>query len=119
MVNKMTETVRDYVSRREVGIPYMLQHEKPVELGTSGPGIYWDRSLRKAEAGVYAEMAIGAIISMIENFGAIKTEFGVAEGIPAIRLKERAKRRITFTMGVERYGPVVHGLGSERLWRWL
>ena len=44
-----------------------LEYGKPVTLGISGPGIYWDNAVRQAGAEAYAKMAVDAAVKMVKR----------------------------------------------------
>ncbi|MEM1586787.1 MAG: 6,7-dimethyl-8-ribityllumazine synthase [Candidatus Bathyarchaeia archaeon] len=49
-----------------------LEYGKPVSLGVSGPGIYWNDAVREAGAEAYAKMAVEAAVKMVKHMKALR-----------------------------------------------
>lgn len=50
-----------------------LESGKPVCLGVSGPGIYWDDAVCQAGAEAYAKMAVDAAFKMVERLEKLRS----------------------------------------------
>lgn len=50
-----------------------LKYGKPISLGVSGPGVYWDDAVRRAGAEAYAKMAVEAAVKMVKCLKALRS----------------------------------------------
>jgi len=62
-------SLEEYIFNQLMGklMDLSLEHGKPVCLGVSGPGVYWNDAVRQAGAEAYARMAVEAAYKMFNR----------------------------------------------------
>lgn len=62
-------SLEEYIFNQLVGklMDLSLEYGKPVSLGVSGPGIYWNEVVCEAGAEAYAKMAVEAAVKMVKR----------------------------------------------------
>ena len=68
-------SLEEYIFNQLVGklMDLSLEHGKPVCLGVSGPGVYWNDAVRQAGAEAYARMAVEAAFKMFNRLEKLRS----------------------------------------------
>jgi len=68
-------SLEEYIFNQLVGklMDLSLEYGKPVCLGVSGPGVYWDDAVRHAGAEAYARMAVEAAYKMFNRLEKLRS----------------------------------------------
>ncbi|MCS7096835.1 MAG: 6,7-dimethyl-8-ribityllumazine synthase [Nitrososphaerota archaeon] len=67
-------SLEEYLFNQVVGklMDLSLEYGKPVSLGVSGPGIYWDDGVCQAGAEAYAKIAVEAAVKMVKRLETLR-----------------------------------------------